>query len=206
VTGAPAAGVRSALCVVSAVALVAGCSGGERAQPDGPPSNPGAESIIPTISVATPSPSRSPRIPGGLPDPRRVDQKDATAVSKAALTVMYTVDSTVDVGLRDAKLRAERYLTPGYTGKIKAEPRQYVPEEWRQHRAYLAVRLKPLVREEGAPSDGPTAAYRQWEMSATPTGRDGWHDTRSKSVVYMVLGRSSERAPWRISDVLLRDE
>jgi hypothetical protein len=131
-TGVLAAGVRSAFCIVSAAALVAGCSGGERARPVGRPSNPGMESTIPTIGVGTPSLSRSPRapgsprIPGGLPDPRRIDQKNATAVSKAALIVMYTVDSTVDAGLRDAKRRAARYLTPDYTAKIKAEPRRSI--------------------------------------------------------------------------------
>lgn len=123
-------------------------------------------------------------------------------MSRAALTIMYTVDSTVDAGLREAKLRAARYLTPGYTAKVRAEPRQYVPEEWRRHRAYLAVRLKALPREAGAPSDGATAAYRQWEMTTTPTGRDGWRGTPRRSVVYMALARPSEHEPWRVSDVL----
>lgn len=208
-TGVPAAGVRFAFCVLSVAALVCGCSGGERAQPSARPSTPGAAGIIPTTSVETTSPSpgtpETPRVPGGLPDPDGIDTKDATALSRAALTIMYTVDSTVDEGLRDAKLRAARYLTPEYLAEIKATPRQYVPNGWREHRAYLAVRLKPLRREAGAPTDGPTAAYLQWEMTTTPTGRDGWRDTSSRSLVYMSLTRSSERDSWLISDVLLRD-
>jgi hypothetical protein len=103
-------------------------------------------------------------------------------------------------------LLTTRYLTPAYTAEIKAEPVQYVPDEWRRHRAYLAVRLQPLVREAGAPSDGPKAAYRQWEMTTVPTGRDRWRGTPSKSVVYMALVRSSEGAPWRISDVTVEDD
>jgi hypothetical protein len=205
-TGMLVAGIRSTFCVVSAAALMAGCSSWERAQPGGRPSNPGAESVIPTLSGGSPSPSRGPQIPNDLPDPRRIDQKDATAVSRAALTVMYTVDSTVDAGLRNARLRAARYLTPACTAGIKAEPVQYVPEEWQLHRAYLAVRLQPLVREAGAPSDGPKAAYRQWEMTTVPTGRDRWRGTPSKSVVYMALVRSSERVPWRISDVTVEND
>lgn len=152
------------------------------------------------------SPSRSPRIPGGLPDPRRINQKDATAVSRAALTVMYTVDSTVDEGLRNAKLRAARYLTPAFKTEIDAEPMQHIPIEWRQHRVYLAVRLRPLRREAGAPTDGPTGAYRQWEMTTVPTGRDRWRGTPRKAVVYMSLVRSSGHDPWRISDVIVSGE
>jgi hypothetical protein len=206
VTGVLAPGFRAALCAVLAAAPVAGCGGGERGQPDVRPSNPGAVSVIPTFSPGTPSPSRSPRIPGGLPDLREIDQKDATAVSKAILTTMYSADSTVDAGLRDAKLRATSHLTPEYAAKIKAEPRQYIPEEWRQRRVYLAVRLTPLPLERGAPSDGPTAAYRQWAMTTTPIGRDGWRGDPKKSVIYVALNRSSERALWRISDVLVHNE
>lgn len=119
---------------------------------------------------------------------------------------MYTVDSTVDVGLRDAKLRAERYFTADYAAEVKAGVRQYVPAEWRRHRAYLAVRLEPLAKEAGAPPDEPTAAYRQWEMIATPMGRDKWRGDPTRSVVYVELTRSSPRAPWRISSVSVSDE
>jgi hypothetical protein len=198
-------GVRVAFCAMSATALLAGCSSDKQAQPPVRPSDPGAPSIIPVPSGGSPSPSRSPRIPGGLPDPRRIDQKDATAVSRAALTVMYTVDSTVDAGLRNARLRAARYLTVAYAAEIKAEPVQYVPEEWRQHRAYFVVRLRPVVREKGAPSDRPTAAFREWGMTTVPTGRDRWRGTRRTSVVYMALVRSSKNAPWRVSDVNVVD-
>lgn len=208
-TGGLAAGVRSACCVVSAAVLVAGCSRGEQAplRPEAPSATPGAASIIPMPSAesSTPSPSSS-RLPDDVPTPGRIDQQDATAVSKGALTVMYTVDSTVDTGLRDAKLRAKRYLAPEYIANVEAEPRQYVPDEWRQHRAYLTVRLKPLALEAGAPSDGPTAAYRQWEMTTTPTGRDDWRGAPRKSVVYMALVKSSERESWRISDVVVSNE
>jgi hypothetical protein len=141
-----------------------------------------------------------------LPDLHRTNQKDATAVSRVALTIMYTVDSTIDDGLRSARLRAAQYLTPTYTAEIKAEPAQYVPDEWRQHRAYLTVDLQPLRREAGAPSDGPTAAYREWEMAMVPTGRDRWRGTPRKSVIYVALRRSSERDPWLVSDVTVSDD
>jgi hypothetical protein len=206
VTGTSAAGIRSVLCVVSAAALLVGCSGERRARQDHVPSDPGAPTVVPTAGGGSPSPARSPHVPGGLPDRHRIDQKDATAVSRAALTVMYTVDSTVDTGLRDARLRAAGYLTSGYTTVVEGEPEQYVPEEWRRHRAYLAVRLRPLVRETGAPPDRRTAAYRQWEMTTVPTGRDRWRGSSSASVVFMSLARSSERAPWRVSDVTVVDD
>lgn len=202
-TGRSATAVRFAWPVLVA-AFAAGCGGGgERAEPETAPPTPGAASSIPVPSAAPPSPPANPRLPAGLPDPRRIDQKNATAVSRAALTVMYTVDSTVDAGLRDAKLRAARYLTRDYRAEVAAEPRQYIPAEWRRHRAYLAVRLEPLPREAGAPSDTATTAYRQWQMTTIPTGRDDWRGTARPSVAFMTLARSSERDPWRIRDVLV---
>lgn len=204
--GKLAPGAWAAACAMSMAVLLVGCSSEKQAQPSGQSSNPGAPTAIPMPSGGSPSPSRSPRIPGGLPDPRRIDQKDATAVSRAALIVMYTVDSTVDAGLRNARLRATHYLTAAYAAGIKAEPVQYVPEEWRKHRAYLAVRLRPVVREKGAPSDAPTVSYREWEMTTVPTGRDHWHGTPRTSVVYMALARSSKGMPWRISNVTVVDD
>lgn len=199
-----AAGLRCACCVASAAALVAGCSGGARAQREARPSAPGAASSIPAVSASPPSLPPSPRPPVELPDSRRVDQQDATALSRAALSVMYTVDSTVDAGLRDARLRAARYLTPDYTERIKAEPVQYAAGVWRLHRAYLTVQLRPLQREAGAPKDNPTAAYRQWEVTTTPTGRDDWRGVARKFMAYVALIRSSEDEPWRISGVQTR--
>ncbi|TDC45422.1 hypothetical protein E1281_30405 [Actinomadura sp. KC345] len=187
---------------------MAGCGDGEQARPEEPPPPTSAapSSSVPTFGLpsAPPSPNATP--PADLPTAGQVDQDDATAVSKAALTIMYTADSTVDAGLRDAKLRAARYLTSDYTAKIKAEPRQYVPREWGRHRAYLAVRLESLPREAGSPPDGPTAAHRQWEMTTTPTGRDGWRGTPVTFVVYMALTRSSEDASWQVSDAAVSNE
>lgn len=198
------AGLRCACCVASVAALVAGCSGGVRARPDASPPTTGAASSIPTVNPSPPPLAPSPLPPAELPDPRQIDQHDATALSRAALRTMYTVDSTVDGGLRAARLRAARYLTPDYTERIKAAPVQYAPGIWRRHRAYLAVRLKPLQREAGAPKDKPTAAYRQWEISTIPTGRDDWRGVPRKFLAYVALIRSSERDPWRISDVRTR--
>ncbi|MEO3828178.1 hypothetical protein [Actinomadura sp. B10D3] len=191
--------LRSAGCVVAAAALATGCSGGGGG-PDARPTGRTTETTTSLPSAVPPTTAPSPP-PDDLPTPVRIDDGNATALSQGALTIMYTVDSTVDAGLRDAKLRAAGYFTDEYTAVVQAEVRQYVPTEWHKHRAYLAVRLRPLYKEQGAPTDGPTAAFRQWEMVTRPTGRDGWRGAPSRSVVYMELTRPSPRAPWRISSV-----
>ncbi|MBE1532865.1 hypothetical protein [Actinomadura algeriensis] len=203
--GTRVTGVRRALWLVPVAVLAAGC-GGTRVQSDDRPPRPGMPITIPPSGAHAPSPGTSTSaapLPSDLPAPPRVDRKDATAVAKAALTIMYTVDSTVDTGLRDAKLRAVRFLTPGYTAEVNAAPRQYVPAEWHRHRAYLAVRLQSLGREAGAPSDGLATAYRQWKMTTTPTGRDRWRGSPTEQMVYMVLTKSSESEGWRVSDVVV---
>lgn len=191
--------LRSACCAAAAAALLAGC-GGAPDRPAPTPALPGAASEIPTTSAsASRAPGRSPR---GLPDLDRVDRRDATAVSKAALTVMHTVDAAVDEGLQDARLRASRFFTADFADRVRAEPAQYVPREWREHRAYAKVRLKRLEPEAGAPSDSPTEAFRQWEVTATPHGRDDWRGAPRTSVVFVQLVRPKAGASWRISAVL----
>ena len=204
-TGGLATGLRSVSWVVCITVLVAGCGGVREAdRRDVPTETPGAVRSIPVTGAESPLQTSTPS--ADLPTPSRADGRNATALSKAALTVMYSVDSTADTGLRDAKLRAARYLTAAYKTEVEAEPVQYVPQEWQRHRAYIAVDLEPIRREEGAPSDGPTTAYRQWQVRTTPTGRDGWRGDALKFVVFMELTRSSRHAPWRVSNASASDD
>jgi hypothetical protein len=114
---------------------------------------------------------------------------------------MWTVDAAIDQGQQDAYLRAIGYLTAGYAATIRAQPPQFAPAPWRDHRAYSRLRLKPLRREEGAPADTPTTAYRQWSLTVLPTGRDGWRGRRTTAVLFVTLTRPGPGSPWRISGI-----
>lgn len=152
----------------------------------------------PTTSAASCSPSKG-ATPPGLPDPQGIDHSDATAVARAAVTVMWTVDAEIDQGQRDAYKRACPYLTAQYAAQIASEDSVGpVPAVWKEHRAYAKVSLTLQQPEGDLDPDTATRAYRQWSITVTPTGRDGWTGPRTRATAFVVLVRATARDSWRV--------
>ncbi|MBO2443069.1 hypothetical protein [Actinomadura nitritigenes] len=178
-------------CAVSA------CGVGHRAAPE-------ATSASPTAAISSPapaSPTSSPRVPRGLPDLSRLDQSDATAVSKAALTLMWTVDSAIDHGQQDAYQRATPLLDSVYKAVIDGQGGGSMPGLWSRHRAYAKVRLTRQTPLGDVPADTPKLAHRQWRIDVTPTGRDGWKGDPVHATAFVTLRRDKPSGPWRVSAV-----
>lgn len=198
-----AAALTAAACSADqrAPASLRGPSSGVTAQSPTVASTPGPLSPGPATTGDTRSPA-TPKATGPLsiPDPRTIDQSDATTVSATALTIMWSLDSVQDQnGQRDAFQRAEPYLTPGYAIRLREDTQpQPPPDEWLRHRAYGTVALTRGT-QDGAPIDTDTSAYRQWKITTTPTGRDGWHGTTIAVVAYVSLVRPGPDEPWKIS-------
>ena len=115
------------------------------------------------------------------------------------MTAMWTVDSAIDRGQRDAYLRACPYLTPDYAARVAAEQAVGpLPQQWRDHRAYAEVRLELRQPEGDLDPDTPTMAYRQWQVTVTPTGRDEWKGRTVRAIAFVTLTRASPRDPWRV--------
>ena len=194
---APGRPPRVALLAVLTCAVSA-CGGGHRAAPEA--------SASPTVAISSPAPptaTSSPAVPRGLglPDLKRLDQRDATAVSKAALTLMWTVDSATDHGQQDAYQRATPLLDSVYKAVIADQGGGGVPGQWSRHRAYAKVRLTRQTPEGDVPADTPTLAHRQWRINVTPTGRDGWKDSPVHVTAFVTLKRDKPSGPWRVSAV-----
>lgn len=168
-----------------------------------PRSTPAASTApTPTTAISSPAPATaSPKVPGGLPDLTRLDQDDATAVSKAALTLMWIVDSTTDRSQRDAYQRAIPLLDEFYKVAVADQPGGVVPGQWIEHRAYAKVRLTRRTPEGDVPADTPALAHRAWEIAVTPTGRDGWKGAPVHVNAFVTLRRKDPSAPWRVSAV-----
>lgn len=158
-----------------------------------PPSIPSA-----TPSAIAPAPTGTPH--GSLPAPKTVDRSDATAVSRAAVQVMWTVDATIDSTQLDAYLRAKPYLSRKYAEEVSAEPAGAVPSLWRDHRAYARVRLKRQAPEDGVGPDTATTAHRQWGITVIPTGRDGWTGPSVHATAFVTLTRG-DGGGWQVSGV-----
>ncbi|GAB2717991.1 hypothetical protein [Kitasatospora kifunensis] len=203
--------IRAAAATAVLAALLAGCSSSTappapRPEPSGSTSANGATPHYPQAApsqlagkVGTP--------PVQLPDAAQVNSQDPAAVSRAAVTVIWTMDTDIDVSQHNAEVRA----TPFYSARHAAEVANAAPQaapgadwaQWSQHRAYTTVALRP-ANEDGRPSDTPTEATYRWSLTLNPIGRDGWHGTPQTMAVLTVLTRDDPSQPWRLDSLTLQ--
>ena len=155
-------------------------------------SDPSEAAPLPTGSGGTPRP--------GLP--KNVDTGSADAVGRAALTVMWTMDTAIDTSQYNATVRAAPYLTTKYAAELKAAPPRSAPgaewTTWTQHKAWTTVALES-ADEAGRPSDTPTDAYRTWTVTTTPHGTDGWTGDPTVTTAFVSLTHTA--GSWKVSAV-----
>ncbi|MFJ4418800.1 hypothetical protein [Streptomyces sp. NPDC088925] len=212
--------VRQALPALALAALaLAGCSAGDGGTGDSRPPMPPAPSgtgpyPTPTSpTAAAPLPSHTVRAPqGGTPRPEDLsaaEQRDATTVSRAALTVLTTYDTRIDQSRYDAAVRTADagWCTPEYAATLReGRPHAAPGADWTAWAAHGAVTRPRLVAadEDGRPADTPTTAYRQWTITLRPTGRAGWTADAPPMTAYAELHRASASAPWRLAGATLQ--
>ncbi|WP_344547314.1 hypothetical protein [Actinomadura fulvescens] len=115
---------------------------------------------------------------------------------------MWTVDATTDHSQLDAYRRAARWCTPKYAQQLALQAATgSIPEKWRAHRAYGKVELQPTRPEGDVEPDTPTTARRQWTITLTPTGRDGWKGAAVHASAFVVLTRPHPQTGWLVSFV-----
>lgn len=208
--------------------LAAGCGSGDgggggqedvRTAPSAPPATGTGPYPTPTPTpTGTATGTDAPALPGptGTAEPRGsdvrpedVDPADADEVGEGALTALWTFDAAADSGPHDAELRAADagWLTEAYADRLRAHQPQSVPgaqwQEWAEHGARTTV--EPRKTEDAAkPPDSETEAWRQWTVTATPSGREGWKGEPVVAAVYVQLTRTTADKPWRVADVTVR--
>jgi hypothetical protein len=192
---------RAALAAAAVALASAGCSGTSSAAP-----NPGATARTAAggFRAPAPLPAGSPGpLPVTLPALSSVNSQDPSAVSQAAVTIMWTMDTALDTSQYQAELRAAPFLAPAYLASLTANPpvagsgAQWTA--WSAHRAYTTVAAVPERQDQ--PIDSPTQAQRQWGVSATPHGTGGWTGPPLTSTVFVTMTRAAATAPWRVSAV-----
>jgi hypothetical protein len=213
--------LHAAATAAAVTVVLTGCStnnepGSHRGPTWTPPSAPTAPSgEDPYATPETPRPadplpagsSGTPR--GAQPTLDAVKRVDATAVSGAALRVMWSYDTRHDTTAHDASVRL---ADTGLCTKTYAETlREHAPRadggtrwsRWTTHHAYTSVELK-RTEEAGRPKDTATTAYRQWTGTLTPHGQHGWRGEPVTSVAFVELSRGAAGGPWLISAITLR--
>ncbi|GAA4788374.1 hypothetical protein [Streptomyces ziwulingensis] len=179
------------------------------------PSAPGTHTSVAVEPSKPPGPA-TPSEPtdAGTPGVRTVrpgdiDRTDADAVSKGALTALWTFDTTVDRGPHDAELRAADagWLTKAYAERLRAREQPPVAgaewQTWADHQARTTV-VPESTPDAAQPPDTDTEAWRQWIVTATPSGRAGWSGEPVVVAVYVRLTRTAADKPWRVADVTVR--
>ncbi|MFC8668707.1 hypothetical protein [Streptomyces sp. NPDC057199] len=206
--------LAAATCAATlAAVLLAGCGAfGDDSQDAAPPKQkeptPTGTGPYPdpaTPSEAAPLPSGKAGEPkGGIPSPADVDEKDATAVSRAALTALTTYDTAIDTSRNDAGIRVAEagWCTAVFEAQLRSAVSRSAPgavwETWAKHQAYTRPKLEQ-TKDAGQPADTDTAAYRQWTITVTPTGRDGWKGTPEANFAFVELTRADQSKPWRLN-------
>ncbi|MDG4537209.1 hypothetical protein N3K67_34695, partial [Streptomyces sp. AV19] len=72
-----------------------------------------------------------------------------------------------------------------------------------RHRAYTTVNLRP-AQDAGRPGDDATHALRQWSVTTTARGRDGWNGPPDIVAAFVELSRPADGDPWRVAGVSLQ--
>lgn len=209
---------RSAATTIAAAAVAALISGCGASMPSGAVSGHAASSPV-SSAVARPSPgsARSTPAPRGLaaapvpaaslpvplPGPASVSYTDPTAVSRAAIIIQWTMDTITDTSQYQAELRSAPFLTPAYLAQLMANPPTAAPgyqwDQWTAHRAYTTVSLVAEPAEQ--PPDTASTADRQWGITVTPHGTDGWTGEPLTATVFALLTRGGPGQPWLVSAI-----
>ncbi|MET9553730.1 hypothetical protein [Streptomyces sp. NPDC006645] len=162
-----------------------------------------------TDAPARPAPTGTDKPRGSTVRPEDVDPADADEVGEGALTALWTFDAAADSGPHDAELRAADagWLTEAYADRLRAHQPQSVPgaqwQEWAEHGARTTV-VPEKTEDAAKPPDTETEAWRQWTVTATPSGREGWKGEPVVAAVYVQLTRATADKPWRVADVTVR--
>ncbi|WP_335983171.1 hypothetical protein [Streptomyces sp. CA2R106] len=198
----------AAAAAVAALSLALAACGTSPPSPDDP-ANPGSSAPPTTTEPNTPAevyPTGTPGTPRGS-SPAHFDQHDADGVARATLAVMYASDTRIDTGPHDAIVRATRYMTTKYSAELKGAPPHAAPgarwQQWTDHHAYTTATVT-AADDAGRPADTPTAAYRQYTVSAVAHGDDGYTNTQQVGTAFVELTRATAGDVWRVAAVQIR--
>jgi hypothetical protein len=198
VAGCSVSQTRAAATGHAAAALSTPASVGTAVSP-GTAASPG--STASSGLAAAPVPAASMPVP--LPSAGSVNYADPTEVSRAAVIIQWTMDTVTDSSQYQAELRSAAFLAPSYLTQLKANPpvaaSGYQWDQWAAHRAYTTVSL--VAEHDDPPADTATTAYRQWGITVTPHGSEGWTGAPLEATVFVLLSRAGPGQRWLVSAV-----
>jgi len=121
-------------------------------------------------------------------------------VAAAGLTAYHRADTALDLGPADTHRRALPWTTGQLAAGIRGDRPVTGPgAAWTTlaaHHGYTTVTVTRAY-DDGAPADIKATVYRQFTVTATPRGRDGWTGPTDTHIDYLTLTRTGRG--WRIT-------
>ncbi|NUU22983.1 MAG: hypothetical protein HOV68_15955 [Streptomycetaceae bacterium] len=153
-----------------------------------------------TTDEPAPQPTGPPAVT--LPDPSKVNNRDASAVALTVGVIFKSADANVDTSWQEAVLRASAYMTPELAGSMtEGRPRPGIDDDWAllaAHRAQTTASAVIAPAEDGQPDDTPVAAYRAVAVTISPHAPDGWRGEPSVVTFHLELTRATPNDPWKL--------
>lgn len=157
-----------------------------------------ATTAPPTTAASTSSTTRVAAIYG------QVNRSDPTAVADALLTATFTSNTTTDTSPQDAVNRSLIWYTAAEAAKIRSEePTGPAGAEWTLWAAHHVVTSVAVAvnHDSGAPADTTVEAYRQFAVTVTPQGSNGWTTPPDEYQCFIVLTRPAAHGAWQVSSL-----
>ena len=152
---------------------------------------------------ALPGPSSPSPVRVSVPQRAAVSYQNPTAVAEAAVITSWTMTTGSDTSQYQAELRAAPFLTPAYLAALKASPPVAAPGAqwtlWASRDAQTTVSAVPEAA--GQPADTGTTADRQFGITVTPHGDNGWTGAPVTATVFVTLARAGPGQPWLVSGI-----
>lgn len=164
---------------------------------------------------ATAGPRPTPTLPPGMrlpepvqvPHPADVDGSDPSAVALAALTAVYSFDTTVDESSSDALARAEQWLAEEYGSQaydlegLERDVQREWWALWSEHHAFAAINSIEPHTTDFDTKDTAARAERRFYVRMTPVGRDAWNGNLVVHQWFVFLGRDTDSDDWEIVEL-----
>jgi len=172
------------------------------------PTAPATPGPTTTARPFTPTPVPTGRVgvpAGGLPPTSTLTSADPDVVAAAGLTAYCRADTALDLGPADTHRRALPWTTEQLTAGIRGDRPVTGPgAAWTTlaaHHGYTTVTITRAY-DDGAPTDTTGVVYRQFTVTTTPHGRDGWTGPPLTHTDYLTLTRT--HSGWRVG--VLQDD
>lgn len=133
-----------------------------------------------------------------------VNRSDPTAVAEAMLDTTFRSNTTTDTSPYTAVKRSLAWFTPAAAARVLASaPTSPVGAEWitwTAHEVTTSVAVH-INTDPGAPADTATSADRQFNVTVTPHGEDGWTTAPDQYQCFVTLTRTSPTGAWQVSNL-----